>query len=355
MGDYKLAREKIRVLVTGSGGAGTLGREIVKAFLMLPDTYEIIATNSNPLDLSINNDVKTFTIPNSSSPDYLENLLKICKKEKIQAIAPGSEPETEVISKNFANFSEENIIPLTNRYDLVKLCNDKFSLSEFLLSKGIKIPKTHSLENIKEINQSDYPLLIKPTIGSGSRNVFVAQNFEEVSFFTKYLMKQKINPMIQEYVSGIDAEFSIGILYCDGGKLKTSIAMRRNLHNGLSTRTVIGSEQNESLIVSSGISQGYFDDFSEIRTKAEKIASILNSDGPINIQCRVKNNELYVFEINPRFSGTTSSRALVGCNEPDILTKFRLFENIPEKILYKSGYVMKDFLEKYIPKNFSDK
>ena len=347
-----MTRERIRVLVTGSGGAGTLGKENVKSFLMLPDTYEIIATNSNPLDLSINNKIKTFKTPPSSSPDYIEKLLEICKVEKIQAIAPGSEPETEIISKNSSNFSEENIITLTNRYDLVKLCNDKLSLSEFLSSKGIKIPKIFSIEKIKEINSSDYPLLIKPTTGSGSRNVFVAQDIEDVLFFTKYLMRQKIKPIIQEYVSGINDEFSIGILYCNGGKLNTSIAMRRNLHNGLSTRSVIKSEQNESLIVSSGISQGYFDDFSEIRKKAEIIASTLNSDGPINIQCRVKNNELYVFEINPRFSGTTSARALVGCNEPDILTKFRLFGQIPENISCKPGYVMKDFLEKYIPENF---
>ena len=32
---------KIKVLVTGSGGAGTLGREIVKSFLMIPKSYEI--------------------------------------------------------------------------------------------------------------------------------------------------------------------------------------------------------------------------------------------------------------------------------------------------------------------------
>tara|TARA_B110001454_G_C12666575_1_gene411826 strand:+ start:101 stop:1153 length:1053 start_codon:yes stop_codon:yes gene_type:complete len=343
--------EKIRVLITGSGGAGTLGRELVKAFLMTDNEYEIIATNSNPIDLYINNEVKMLQIPNATSPNYIEKLLEICKKENIQTIAPGSEPETEIISKNSQIFLEKNIITLTNRYDLVKLCNNKLSLSKFLTSKGIKSPKTFSFDEISEKTFSDYPLLIKPVSGSGSRNVFVAQNFEEISFFTKYLIKQKIEPIIQEYISGIDNEFSIGILYCEGGKLSTSIAMRRNLHSGLSTRSVIKSDQNESLIISSGISQGYFDDFLEIRRKAEDIASILNSNGPINIQCRIKDNELYVFEINPRFSGTTSARAILGCNEPDILSKFRIFGEIPEKNMYKQGYVMKDFVERFVPKN----
>ena len=216
-----MVNERIRVLVTGSGGAGTLGREITKSFLMLPDIYEIIATNSNPVDLSLNNDVKIKKIPNSSSSNYIEQLLKICKEEKIQAIAPGSEPETELISKNSKLFSEENIVTLTNRYELVKLCNDKLSLSEFLISKGIKSPRIFSIEEINQQRFSNYPLLIKPTVGSGSRNVFVAQNYEEASFFIKYLINQNTVPLIQEYISGIDNEFSIGILYCKGGELTT--------------------------------------------------------------------------------------------------------------------------------------
>jgi carbamoyl-phosphate synthase large subunit len=346
-----MIHDRIKVLVTGSGGAGTLGREIIKSFLMRPNNYEIIATNSNPIDLSLNNEVKTIQIPNSSSSNYLDELLKICKEEKIQAIAPGSEPETELISKNSKIFYEQNIVVLTNSYDLVKLCNDKLSLSEFLIAKGIKSPQIFSIEDISEHTFSDYPLLIKPTIGSGSRNVFVAKNFAEASFFTKYLIKQNIKPLIQEYISGINNEFSIGVLYCQGGILTTSIAMRRSFSSGLSTRSVIKTDQNESLIISSGISQGFFDDFPDIRKKSEYIASVLNSDGPINIQCRIKNDELYVFEINPRFSGTTSARALVGCNEPDILTNFRINGEIPKTINYKYGYVMKDFLEKFVPKN----
>jgi len=39
----------------------------------------------------------------------------------------------------------------------------------------------------------------------------------------------------------------------------------------------------------------------------------------VNVQCRLVDGEVVVFEINPRFSGTTSLRAMVGYNEPDVL------------------------------------
>lgn len=342
---------KIKVLITGVGGAGTLGREIVKSYQMLPNEYDITITNSNQIDLYMNNQLKQYLIPLANSPNFIENLLKLCKDDGIQVIIPGSEPETEIISKNRDLFSDNGIVALTNTHDLVKLCSDKLKLTNFLESKKILTPKIFSYDEISETNFPEYPLLIKPIYGSGSRNVFVAEDFEELSFFRKFLLKQNITPIIQEFIPGIDNEFTIGLIYCNEGKLSTSIAMRRNLNGGLSTRSIINSKNNESLIISSGISQGYFDDFPEIRKKAVFISSILKSDGPLNIQCRIKDDELYIFEINPRFSGTTYSRALVGCNEPDILTKFRLMGKTPESFEYKRGYVMKDFTEKFIPEN----
>jgi translation elongation factor EF-1alpha len=47
----------------------------------------------------------------------------------------------------------------------------------------------------------------------------------------------------------------------------------------------------------------------------------LESKGPINIQCRLTDDGVYTFEINPRFSGTESIRALVGYNAPDALIR----------------------------------
>ena len=41
----------------------------------------------------------------------------------------------------------------------------------------------------------------------------------------------------------------------------------------------------------------------------------------MNIQLRLSGDDIYVFEIHPRFSGTSTMRADVGFNEPDILLR----------------------------------
>ena len=75
----------------------------------------------------------------------------------------------------------------------------------------------------------------------------------------------------------------------------------------------------------------------------------LGCRGAVNIQCRMVESKVYVFEINPRFSGTTSLRAMVGYNEPDILIRKHLLgENIKSNFTYKSGVIMRGLEEKFI-------
>ena len=68
----------------------------------------------------------------------------------------------------------------------------------------------------------------------------------------------------------------------------------------------------------------------------------------MNIQCRKTDQGIMPFEINPRFSGTTSPRSLVGLNEADIFCRYKLFGEIPDNTNHKFGYVVRGLIEKYI-------
>jgi carbamoyl-phosphate synthase large subunit len=59
--------------------------------------------------------------------------------------------------------------------------------------------------------------------------------------------------------------------------------------------------------------------------------------GPANIQCRLVGDEVKVFEVHPRFSGTTSIRAMVGFNEPDILIRNYLFNESFDRLNYQTN------------------
>ena len=342
-----MSSSEISVLVTGVGG-GSLGREIIKAFKIASRKYKIVAVDASNTSVGLFETPFRYIVPTANSKNYIEILLKICKKEDIQVLVPGSEPEIEVIAKNIKIFSENGIEVLTNPFKMIELCVDKYNLTKFLTSKGVTCPKTILFNNEDSLKDFDnYPLIIKPRKGAGSRNVFLAHDKEESLLFSNYLKKHGHSVLIQEYVGNFENEFTIGILFEDNGKLLTSIAMKRLLEGGLSTR-YISNNLHKKFVISSGISQGIFDDFKEIRKMGEKIAKILGTNGPINIQCRNTESGIVPFEINPRFSGTTGSRSLVNHNEPDILCGYRLFKETPKNFSHKIGFVLRDLNEKFI-------
>lgn len=344
-----MIKPEICVLVAGVGGGGT-GRELMKAFELAEQKYKIVATDMWENSFGLFETPYRYVIPPAESEDYIESLLKICKIERVQAIVTGSEPELRKVAQNNKIFEENGIRVLLNRWETIEKCTNKLELMKFLSSNGIDCPKYFLYENESDIKKIEaYPVVIKPIMGSGSRGVFFAQNEDEAVFFANYLKKYGGKPLVQEYLGSYSEEYSIGILYADNGRLQTSIAMKRMLGSGLSTREIIvNPASGKKYMISSGISQGFIDDFKKIRELAMKIVSTINPKGPINIQCRKTNSGIIPFEINPRFSGTTGARSLVGLNEPDIFCKYCLFGEVPSKLDYKHGYIVRDFKEKFI-------
>ena len=79
-----------------------------------------------------------------------------------------------------------------------------------------------------------------------------------------------------------------------------------------------------------------------------KIASGLNINGPVNIQCRKTDDGIIPFEINPRFSGTTPIRALFGVNEVETTIEAALFNNFNQKFIKKPGVVIRYMENEFI-------
>ena len=210
------------------------------------------------------------------------------------------------------------------------------------------------MQDVELVNK--FPVVLKPSIGGGgSANTMIAQSKEELIVFTKYLFNTYDEFIAQEYVGTPDSEYTVGVLHDMDGKLINSIAVKRMILSSLGNRIKIKNmSENKSigdtLVISSGISQGEIGKYAEVTSQCEKIASRLNSRGPINIQCRFVDSKVYIFEINPRYSGTSSMRAIVGMNEPELMIQYHYFkENIERNFKFKEGYVLRGLEESYLP------
>ena len=346
---------RINVLVTGVGGGGH-GEQVLKALRLAQTPYLIIGTDMSPTSIGLYEVDKSYVVPPARDDTYIPRLLDICQKEDIRVLITGSEPELLRVSEDRSKFEKRKILLLINASNVIKICMDKGKTYNFLMRNGFDCPWSLLVNDDTSEAVSHLPLIIKPALASGgSSNVYIAQDPEELDFFVKYLKKQGLSPLVQEYIGSHEEEYTVGVLTdIISGDLIGSIAIKRQILSGLSNKIKVKNRhpdriKSDILTVSSGISQGVIDEFPEVRKYCEEVALKLGSKGPLNIQCRKVGEKVYAFEINPRFSGTTSLRAMVGHNEPDILIRKHVLGEGIGTTEYRKGVIVRGLSELYIP------
>lgn len=347
----------ICVLITGVSG-GSIGEQIYKALRFGKNNYKIIAANIFRAPMAVVKAECYAILPPASSDNYIVEILNLINQQKVQFIIPGSEPELVKLSLNRDILTSNGSHLLINNHDVISTCVDKQRTFDFLSNRGFKIPKTFEVKDIQEINTSNipFPVIIKPSQGGGGSSfVFIAQDQEEMVFFVKYLLHYGYNPIIQEYLRDAEHEYTIGILHSHTKHLIGSIVLQRNILSGFSNRLRIlnctkRQDLGKILAVSSGISQGKIVHCKPIREEAEKIAEVLGSSGPLNIQGRWDGESFSIFEINPRFSGTTPMRAMANFNEPELLiNSFLGLDQTISPLDIKYGEFSRGLMEYFTP------
>ena len=347
----------ITVMVTGVGGGGH-GEQIVKALRLGKVDYRIVGTDMSPFSKGLYEIDSPEIVPPASDPDYIGSLLRICERHGVAAVFHGSEPELNVLSRHRCEFANRGIFLPLNPQHVIDICMDKFKTCDFLKNAGFQTAAFRKVTSLKDLEDFDVlPAVLKPSVGGGgSANVFLAQTRQELQSFGGYLHAIYPEFMVQEYVGTPETEFTVGVLMSMDGELLNSIAVKRIIMTALSSRLkapnrTARKELGTMLAISNGISQGAIDRFPDVTGPCERIATALGCRGAVNIQCRVMNGAVYPFEINPRFSGTTSLRAMVGYNEPDVLIrKHVLKQEIQPRFPYASGTILRGLSEVFIDK-----
>lgn len=348
----------VRVLITAIGGGGH-GEQVLKALRLAPENrYKLYGADANPRCPQFDLVEKSFVLPMASDPDYLNQLLEICKTHDIKALFHGCEPELKVWSENRDVLERAGLFVPLNPKEVIDTCMDKIRLSETLAQFGLDPPRYMEIHAPEDISKVDFfPVVVKPSTGSGgSANCYIAQNMTELSGLVSFLDLESSSQqfLVQEYVGQPVDEYTVGVLSDMDGCYINSIAVKRTLDSQLNVRTRVPNRTGNDkfgnvLAVSTGVSQGLVGKFPEVTLQCRKIAESLGSRGPLNIQCRFVEGKVRVFEINPRFSGTTSIRALMGFNEPDILIRKHLLgEDITEDFEFREGWVLRSLEEKLL-------
>lgn len=336
---------KINVLVTGIGGGGH-GEQILKSLKLATDLdLFIVGTDLTKFTVGKRYVDEFYVVPKANDSMYLKIIEEIIDRHDIKFIFHGSEPELKFISENRDWFAKKGVFHPLNSKEIIKLCMNKFETYKTLKAKGVNLPRFEKIDSAKDIKKIDfYPVVLKPSTGSGgSSYVFVALNEKEAKLLVKFMLLKNVDIVAQQYIGTENDEYTIGVSSDSEGNILGSIVVKRQINNALTTYSSV-SDGDKRYVISSGISQGHVCKHSALQKEAEEIAKKLDSRGPLNIQCRWIDNELKLFEINPRLSGTTSLRSMAGYNEPALMIKHCLL-NKPWKFNYDEMLILRSIEE----------
>ncbi|MFC1626956.1 ATP-grasp domain-containing protein [Patescibacteria group bacterium] len=296
----------ITVAVSGVGGG--VGQSIIKSFNKT--NYRIVGLNADPLAVGLYAVSKGYKIPRVNEANYIKRVLEICKSENIKILFPGLDLELLCLSKNSKRFKDIGTTVVVSDPKIIKICDDKLLTASFLSNNNISVPATFKLTNfLNNKTALNYPLIIKPKKGgSRSENVFLIKNKNDLeNLFLKTDFK-KSKFVVQEYIKG--EEYTCGTVNLDG-KCHGIIVMKRTLRSG---------DTNKCFTIKN----------IKIEKEVLKAVRLLKPFGACNVQLRLKNNKPYIFEINPRCSGTTAARAICGFNEPKMIADYICYKKIPQ-------------------------
>tara|TARA_B110000879_G_scaffold211901_1_gene306066 strand:+ start:6966 stop:7958 length:993 start_codon:yes stop_codon:yes gene_type:complete len=268
-----------------------------------------------------------------SDEDWLESVIEIIERQNINYVLVGLDFEVPLFAK-FKNRIETLFAcqVIVSSLEVVEICNDKWLTYCFLRDNGFDAPRSCLPSEIDSFkSEVQFPWIVKPRQGSTSNGLFRVTDMDTLS----HALDNCDNPVIQEEVGISDEEYTCGVLSVNGEVL-SSIALRRTLKNGNTT-------------------VAYYAQCTEIDSYIRRVAGKLGSFGPINIQLRLTETGPKIFEINPRFSGTTTVRACFGLNEISVL--FNYFDKLNSIGVgpFREGMVIRHTTDKFVSKEDIDK
>jgi len=286
----------ITVLVTGGGGQ--VAQSVIKCLRLAKD-YRIIVTDIDPYLTGIYRGDAGYLI-SKGWKSYYQDINNICRDEKVQIIIPCSDIELDYIVKNIEEFD----VPILMAYpETVRLCRDKWLTAKALREKGFNSPLTYSFEEYEGLEKPEGDYILKPRFGFGTRHFYHPHDSTELYALAAYMERDGWEPIVQQYLEG--PEYSGMVFLSKDSEILAVTSAKSEKRFGMSYKTIHASEEEDK----------------PIKRLMCEIATALGVIGPLSVQIRIHKGELYVHELNARFTGAQVIRAVLGVNGPDILIK----------------------------------
>ncbi len=292
--------DKRKVVILG-GGPNRIGQGIEfdyccvhASFSLREDGYESIMVNCNPETVSTDYDTSDRLY---FEPITVEDVLNILNREKPMGVILQFGGQTPL---NLAlPLKKEGVNILGTSPEAIDAAEDREQFRQLLEKLSLKQTPNATATSFKQAeaiaDRIGYPVLVRPSYVLGGRAMEIVYDRESLELFMQKAVDVSserpvlIDKFLEDAVE-VDAD-----AICDGKTCVIGGIMEHieeaGVHSGDSAMVLPPYSLSKKII-------------KEIEDATKKLALELNIVGLINIQYAVKNDNLYVLEVNPRASRT---------------------------------------------------
>ncbi|MEH8020016.1 carbamoyl-phosphate synthase large subunit [Rheinheimera metallidurans] len=291
-------RDKIMII---GGGPNRIGQGIefdyccVHAALALrEDGYETIMINCNPETVSTDYDTSDRLY---FEPITLEDVLEIVRKEQPKGVIVQYGGQTPL---KLARALEANGVPIIGTSpDAIDRAEDRERFQQAVVRLGLKQPKNATVTSVEEALSKaadiGFPMVVRPSYVLGGRAMEIVYDEPDLRrYMTEAVSVSNDSPVLLDNFLDDAIEVDVDAI-CDGTEVVIGGIMEHIEQAGVHSGDSACSLPPHSL--SAEIQD-------VMRDQVRKLALELGVVGLMNTQFAVKDNEVYLIEVNPRAART---------------------------------------------------
>jgi len=293
-----------KVVILG-GGPNRIGQGIEfdyccvhACYALTKQGYETIMINCNPETVSTDYDTSDRLY---FEPLTFEHVMEILRVELENGTLHGVIVQFggQTPLKIAQALQDEGIPILGTSPDAIDLAEDRERFQQLVQKLGLKQPHNglaHSdAEAFEKAVEIGFPLVIRPSYVLGGRAMEIVRDQAQLErYISEAVVVSGDSPvLLDSYLSGA-VEVDVDAL-CDGTSVHVAGIMQHieeaGVHSGDSACSLPPYSLSDDII-------------QKLRDQTNALALALNVVGLMNVQFAIKNNEIYLIEVNPRASRT---------------------------------------------------
>ncbi len=280
--------------------AGTRNKVVQYFKRALKDEGTVVATDATLLGPAIYDADKYYIVPPITQEGYIDVILDICRKEKIEGALSLIDPELSLLAENADRFKEIGTTIIGSSYELCEMSLDKYEMFKWLEAHNYRCAGSwmDKEEFFKEVEKGsvNYPVFVKPARGSASISISKAYDKETVDL----LFNHEEGLMVQEFLDGQEIGADVYIDMITGEVVSIFTKKKIKMRAGETDKSVSFKDP------------GLFDFI-------EKFVREAGYRGQIDIDIFDIDGEYYISEVNPRFGGGYPHAYESGCDHMKLI------------------------------------